>query len=226
MKITNTIIITFVLSWTMTGFSQTFYKNNLEINVDYGFSNDYSEGEFYRTRTFGELLNVESRSSARTRNYTFSFARLFNRNNGLKLSFGLSEFGLDARGRNSATLELINASYRITHLEWGATYVRRFTLSENAILLIEPGLRFHSDGSQSSPTIRISREDAFAFSFYSGVEVPMVGQNFFANLGIQFKIPLESYSYNKETQPAYYPYFIGLKLGINFQFNFIPMISK
>lgn len=218
MKITKTIIILFLSIWTTFGYGQSDYTFVLEINADYGLSNDFSDNEYYRTRTFGELLYVDQRSTMRTRNYMFSTAWFFNRKSGAKISFGLSTFGFNAIGRNDVTGALLNSSYQITLLEWGLSYTRRFTLSESATLLVEPGLRYHSDGDTNSPVIRISRNDAFAFSWYTGIEIPMQGNQFFANLGLQVKIPLERYSNDFSEQPPYHPYFIGVKFGVNFQF--------
>ena len=220
MKTMNSIIITILICVYSTTYCQTDFKNVFELSVDYGFSSDLASGETYNINTFpSQIISVENRSPVKTRNATFGYSRFLNSKNGLKASFAFANYGFDISGRTDVTNTFLKATYTITYLEWGLSYIRRLPITEDFKLLIEPGLRYHSDGSQQSGGIRITRKDAFSFSLYSGIETPMMGESLFANVGILIKLPIQRYDYTFSDSIAFYPYFIGFKLGINFQFS-------
>ena len=218
MKLASTVFLLFL---SILSNAQYDYNNIVELTYDFGISNDFADDAFYNSNTSSELILVEKRSSIRTRNIGFGYTRLLNRKNGIKASFAVAKFGFHIKGSTDQTNTNFNNSYTISFLEWGLSYVRCFPLSHSRKIIVEPGLRYHSDGSPRSNGISITRKDSYSFSLYSGYELPMAGNNYFVNVGLQIKIPLEVYNINLSlNEPKdFLPYFIGFKIGVNFQFE-------
>jgi len=218
MIIRKIIILISLFGWTITCVGQDQKRNALELNVDLGISYDFGAPEIYMTWAFFEDLVAENRSPARTRNWSVCYTRFINPKNGIKISFGQTQFGFDYGGKLQNSETPIIGFHRLTNLEFGVSYLRKISISEHALILIEPGLRYHSDGSSESNAINISTLDVFSFSGYTGIEFPMMGDHFFTNVGLQVKLPLQRYNFDFGSNPPYYPYFIGVKIGVSFQF--------
>ena len=200
--------------------SQEIENNNVvEISFDYGYSNDGHEMKRYGSGNFGENLLLDKREARFLYNYRFAYSRFFNEEHGLKLSFGQAEFGFHYEGTNEVTGSCVKGSMKIRLLEFGLAYVHRFEVLPSYFLVIEPGLRYHSDGSLSTDGLRFSRRDAFSFSGYVGLEFPLINEKLYSTLGIQLSLPIDQYSYTFSNQQPYYPYFVGLRLGFNFRFK-------
>lgn len=219
MKAMNSIVIAILMCTSTISYCQFELRNAFELSIDYGFSSDYGSGEFYTLNNFGsQVIYVENRSPVRTKNTALSYSRFLNPKNGFKISFGMANYGFNIKGKTNINNTPFKGTYKINYLEWGLSYIRRVPIAQNFKLLIEPGLRYHSDGSPDSDGITIFRDDSFSFSLYSGIETLMIGNNFFANIGLQLKLPVERYDFEFDHRPAFYPYFIGLKIGVNYQF--------
>lgn len=213
----RTIILLLILSISTISQGQPDFKNTIEASFDYGISNESGQGELYGS-LFGDFISVENKRSVHTKNFVLSYTRLINSKDGIKATLGRAQYGFDITGVTAIDKLTIRDEYRITYIELGLSYLRKITISPYAKLLIEPGIRFHADGSQTFNIIRIYRIDAFSFSGYAGLEIPMIGSQLFTTIGMQMKIPLERYNSKVDITPAIYPYFIGLKFGVNFQF--------
>jgi hypothetical protein len=212
------MLFTFISLATLC-FGQNQRLNAIELTADIGISHDLGETAKYKTFTFFEDLVVEGRTIARTRNWSLNYTRLLNPKNGVKISFGQTQFGFDYEGKLQNTGTPLRGFFQLTNLEFGLSYLRKIFQSNGVALLVEPGIRYHSDASPRSNAIIISGQDAFSLSVYTGLEFPMVGDNFFTNLGLQIKLPLQRYNIDRGTDTPYYPYFIGIKIGVNFQFS-------
>ena len=215
MKSAITIFLTIA---SMTINAQSYFRNSIELNIDYGISGNSHDASTYDYQFNADQILVNEKTTVRSRNYQVGITRFLNAKSGIKASFGYANYGFNLEGNFDLLGTRFDNSYTISYLEWGISYIRRIPFKLGHFLF-EPGLRYHSDGSPRSSGIYISRKDALSFSFYSGYELPMVGNNFFTNLGLQIKVPVESYSSELSDSPSFYPYFIGLKLGVNFQFQ-------
>ena len=218
MKFIKTIIILILINLANVSYSQNILNNVVELSIDNGFANDLGTLGTYKRFNFPEDIEIDSRRSARTKNITFSFTRYLYRRNGIKISFGHSEYGFDFDGKTETSRVSIKDFYRATYLEWGISYIHRVPISMIINLLLEPGIRYHSDADTKSSTINFLDKDSYSISSYMGLEIPMIGERFFANLGLQFKLPLHRYDYSFNSTQRLYPYFIGIKIGLNYQF--------
>ena len=218
MKITKVVLIIAFLSLTNFCFSQEYKKNVAEFNFDFGISKDFGTKSTFNAFSFPEHIQIEKSSIARAINFNLSFTRYLNNNHGIKLLFGRTKFGFDFEGAVEVTGRKVIGYQRTKYLEFGISYIRRIPLTSSTKLLLAPGIRYHSDGSPHSNAINFIRNDSFAFSSYSGIEFPMHGEDFFANIGLQVKLPLQRYNNVFDGPEGYYPYFIGVKVGVNYQF--------
>ena len=206
-----------MISSTTLSFSQDYKKNVFELYIDMGFSNDFGKQRLYQTLSFMEEVFVENKRFISARNFGISYSRYLNDQNGIKFQFGKAKYGFDFEGITGINKRPVIGFQHITHLEFGLSYIRRIPLGTSSVLLIEPGFRYHYDASPQSDNIFVRVIDSFSFSSYTGMEFPMMGDRFFANLGLQIKLPI--LRYNRDIgEPAYYPYFIGLRVGVNYQF--------
>lgn len=218
MRYTKTILIVVFSLITSGVYSQPEFKTGFEISFDIGLSNDSYDGFRYASSTLSNAILVDKRNPKVLYNYNVAYSRFFSEENAIKLSFGQTAFGFNYSGNHQPSGQATEGSMKITLLEFGLSYVNRSSLKEDLFLLIEPGLRYHSDGSISTDGVRFSRKDVFAFSGYTGLEFPIKGDKLFANAGLQVKFPLQSYSNSSGMRQPYYPYFVGIRLGMNVQF--------
>lgn len=199
-------------------FAQFDHKNAFEISRDYGLSNDLGPGETYRT-FISDYIIIDKKTSAKTKNIEASYTRYINSFNGIKFSVGLSKYGFDYEGVTMISNTQMEGSIRVRYLEFGISYLARIPIFQNTKLLIEPGLRYHLDESSTSSSIVFRRSNAFSASIFSGLEFLMIGENIFTIVGLQLKLPLQKYNDTlSPTTPPIYPFFIGLKIGIKYQF--------
>ncbi len=218
MKFVKAIIVFIFLCLGFCGYSQINLTSVIELSVDHGLSNDLADGNrFSSFNGSGDIL-VSNRRLARTRNISVGYTILLNSKNGFKISFGYATYGFDYKGIFINSQNPINDLYRKTFLEWGVSYVYKIPVFPTARLIIEPGIRYHSNGNPTSNAIVFADKDSFSISNYTGFEIPMMGNNFFVTVGLQLKIPLQRYNFGFNENEGYYPYFIGLKIGVNYQF--------
>ena len=62
---------------------------------------------------------------------------------------------------------------------------------------------------------------AYSFSGFMGIESPIYKDQLFTNFGIHIKLSLSNYSQESAFVESYYPFFIGLRLGLNFRFHWL-----
>lgn len=211
--------ITFCLLITgILGNTQSLFKNGLTINVSYGLSGNFQNVPVYNTQFGTEQIAVEQKYSIKARHYTFEYRRLFTSKHGIKASFGLANYGFGIKGELINAASQFNNTYKIRYLGWGLSYIHRVPIKDYGHILIEPGIRYHSDGSFTSNGISIPRVDAYSASIFAGYEFPMIGDHFYTNLGILIKAPLQSYSNEVLDAPNFYPYYFGLTVGFSYQF--------
>ena len=79
---------------------QASFKNAFSFNIDYGFTNDFTDGSIYHLRMFPDKVLVDRRFSERVRNFSFGYSRFFDPVNGLKVSMGVSRFGFEIKGKS------------------------------------------------------------------------------------------------------------------------------
>ncbi len=218
MRITNYLPLLFLFCTAKICSSQSYFKNVIEINSDVGLSNDSNNiGIYSGFRILSEFI-IQNRRFARSRNIAFSFKRFISPSNGFKLQFGHSKYGFNFEGRVRSTNLYIKDYYRTSFFEWGLSYIRKIKIGEITNLLLEPGILYHTNSRTKTENINFFRKDSFSASCYTGLEFPMAGNNFFANVGLQFKLPLERYNHDFDQWPGFYPYFIGIRIGANYQF--------
>ncbi|MEM9549136.1 MAG: hypothetical protein AAGA77_24325 [Bacteroidota bacterium] len=219
MKITcHLLLAIFCLSFTPCK-AQSYFKNSLELNSDFGLSTNLDSRGRFGTFTFSDLLLITEQSSVRTRNYSIGYTRLFNRFNGLKLSIGRSVFGFSYQGIFVVNEEQTFGDYRVSFLEFGLSYLRRFLITKDAVFLFEPGIRYYSDPFVRNGLLSIFFKNSLSTSLYSGIELPLNNNNIFLNAGIQVKLPLSRYNHAFGDSSPFRPIFVGIKLGINIQFG-------
>jgi len=218
MKITYSPLIYLFLLASFAANSQSLNKNIIEINSDFGLSSNLdSEGIFNRSAFPNEIF-VTRISKTRTQNYAFCYSRLFNASSGIKLSIGKSVFGFSYQGTIVQTNEITTDAFRSSYLEFGVSYIHRIFIYEGSILLLEPGLRYHSDANRTSGSINFYDKDTFSSSLYAGMEFPLSNNDFFLNAGLQIKLPFGRYNQEFDPSSSFRPYFVGIKIGVNFQF--------
>ena len=215
-------VILCLFLWSPMGKGQDHFKNILEFDLGIGTTNDMSGNKTYNLFNSMEDLVNTNRRSPWVINMALGFSHFISSNNGIKFTFGFNHYGFDYSGQLSASNTLINGSFRTRFLEIGMSFFRRTRLSKMTQLIIESGFRYHSDPSFQSDGLLFSFQESISLSNYLGVEIPMSGYNYFTNAGIQVKLPLRRYNFDSipPLSPSYYPYFIGLKIGLDFQFNF------
>lgn len=226
MKITKIFIFLIIVSWGNNIFCQVNLNNALEVSFAYGHANDLTSlGTYALSSPTGnptDAITVDKKSHIIAKNIGLSYTYYVNNKNGIKLQFGIIQTGFEYSGRFQVSRLQARGSYRLVLYEWGVSYIRRFPISNFATLMVEPGLRYYSfRDSPRSNQFRISRRDAFSGLCFVGIELPLIGNNLFLNAGIQAKLPLQKYNnkFNYNSQPDYYPYFVGAKIGISVQFN-------
>jgi len=217
MKTIKAIFVYIFLCLSQNGNSQNDLSSVLELNINFGLSNDLAEvREGYLPSDAMSIIVINKRWFARLNYFSFGYTKLINPKNGIKASFGLTKYGFDYDDIQITK----NSTYRINYMELGISYVYRTPTFSTAKLVLEPGFRYHWNAT--SPVlnaISFRHIDSFSFSSYAGFEVPMLANNFFISAGLQVKVPL--HRYNTEfsvTNDGYYPYFIGIRIGVNYQF--------
>lgn len=215
-----------MVSLSNASFCQENLNNALEVSFAYGPANDLTPmGTYPISNFFGsptDAIEIENKSHITAQNIGFSYTNYFNSKHGIKLQFGIIQTGFDFSGRFQVSGLRVIDSYRLELYEWGVSYIYKIPISKFAVLMIEPGLRYYSfSDAPRSNLFGISRKDAFSALSFIGIELPLIGNNFFLNAGIQAKLPLQKYNnkFNFNSQPDYYPYFIGAKIGVSFRFN-------
>lgn len=166
-------------------YSQFDFKNSLEFNTSYGISGDYGDIQSYMTFAPLETINLSNKSAARTRNFELSYTRFFTSKNGVKASLGLARYGFDYSGISDISSEVVNGIYRLQYLELGLSYCRRIPISKTTQVLVEPGFRYHLNGEFTASSIFVFFNESYSFSLYSGYEMPLIGDNYFVNVGLQ-----------------------------------------
>ena len=216
MRITLTILLLLQFSYAVSSWGQRDYHSSIEINLDYGLTNDSHNMFRYATRTQDDFVLVENRKPKYTFNYTVAYSLFFSEEHAVKLSFGQMTYGINYDGIFEPSGQATTGSMQIRLLEWGTSYLHRFPISNSMFFIIEPGLRYHSDGNIMTDGPFFFRRDAFSFSGYTGIELPLGGDELFGNIGIQLKLPLQDYGGNFSGQQPFYPFYLGLRLGVNF----------
>lgn len=199
--------------------AQRFYRNSFEFNVELGISNDLSSSTNYNTRSLSGTFTVDDRWPTRVRNLNFAFTRFINRKNGFHLSYGETNFGFNIKGNFDQNGVNFREKYSIKYLELGLSYVRIISNDSFGNYIFKPGILILRNSQPIASIVSIFARSAFSFSLYAGYEFPMLGDQFFTSIGLQLKIPMMAYNRQRSNlvQPDFYPYFLGLKVGFNFQ---------
>jgi len=218
MKITKTIFILTILCIAQFGSSQKVFRNVIEISTNVGFSSDLAPLHTISSFSSPEDIIMEQRSPARVRSFALSLGGYLTKRSGFKVTAGQLEFGYDYKGRLETSNTPISDSYRVTYLDFGIVLMHRIPISESLKILVNSGFHFNTDGSPRSGTINYGNRNSYSASGYVGAEIPMFGNHFFINGGLQVKYPLKQYNRDRGSGIQYLPYFIGIKIGVNYQF--------
>jgi len=223
MKITKTLILFFALSWSSLCFGQEYFNNVIELSFEAGLINDLKSDKSYLDRfDQSKVINFENRNFARASNFGFSYSTYIKPKFGIKLLYSRTTFGFDysiIEQGSTATNPESFGSVRTTHAELGIALIWKTPLTPFINLLLEPSIRLHTEHEVNSNSIIIYTTDSFSLTNFAGIEFPIFSDNFFINTGVQIKIPLKSYSFmGWDEYPGYYPYFIGIRIGVNYHF--------
>lgn len=219
MKITNLIIFCIIIFCAQNSFGQIVYRNVIEVSTNLGFSNDFGSNSVeYRSSTLGENILIEEKSSVLVRSFGISYSRFLSDSEGIRLSFGQLEYGFDFKGTAVNSNRQISDFYRVTYLDFSLEILNKLQLTKSIKLLSSAGFHYNTDESPRSGTIVLNNKNSCSGSLTAGLEYPMLGDRFFVNASIHFRFPLNNYRHTFLVANKYLPYFIGLRLGVNYQF--------
>ena len=223
MRFTKAIIISSLLFITITGFAQSEYKNVVEIGFSFGLSNTIGSFDTYSVlnSSIGPIfmpISIKEKYSSRVPNFNVSYTRYIDNKNGIKISLGRVDYGLKFRRETASTNGILIENHTVKFVEFGLSYARKIQVSSYAKIIIEPGLLFHINPEYGTRNFQVLHRNAFSFASFTGIEFPIVENNFTINSGLLLKLPIMKYDYPRDPELGYYPYFIGIKLGMNYQF--------
>lgn len=200
------------------GVSQYGFNKFIEIHTNLGYSNDNAPVGQYLAPALPENILIQEKSFVFARSAGISLGYYLTKNFGIKASIGQLQFGFDFKGETLLTQTDVASTFKVTYVDLAFGLLFRKAITENTKLISSLEYRINTDESPKSAVINLSTENATSVSFYTGLEYPMYGNRFFANLGFFGSYPLKTYNRPREFGNKYLPYFLGLRIGINFQF--------
>jgi hypothetical protein len=218
MKSIKILIYLFVFLYSTHSMAQDYFRNGLGINYSGGFSGVLTDMENMSTITSQSVLVTESMTPIQAHKVSGSVFRYLSKSIGIKLSLGISTNGFNFIGSDPATFTRIKETYKAKTIEFGFSFLGRIPAFNYGNFLIQPGFRLFTDGSGMLEVIFPRQKDAFGITGYFGYEILMFSHNFFSSIGILIDLPIEKHSWGSGENMDYYPYFIGFKVGISYQY--------
>jgi len=223
MKMTNFISFCVILFFSHFAIGQKdHYKKDkyriVEIHTYNGFSNNFAPLGNYRSIGFSGVILIEQKSFASVQGFGISLGKYGSDDFGFKFSLGVLEYGFDYEGRTAISNILTSDAYRVTYVDISAGVMHRIWKSETAELRIEGGFHRNTNSNSNSRTINLSTKNSHSISFDIGAESPMPINNLFVYISLHFRFPLQRFNYRRTPDTKFKPYFMGFKLGTNYQF--------
>ena len=223
MRIIITINLFLLFIIPNTSFSQGKINTALSVNIEFGLSSDGNNSNRYPfdVGVTSDIVLVHKREFRILHNYNFSYTRFFAKEHGISLSCGISSFGFEYEGISENSGIEVSGYFQTNRSEIGVSYIHRSALSPKAFLLFEPGIRYHNEGDFTTNRVWLIGKSAYSFSGFAGLEFPQTSTGIFTCIGIQVKAALSEYNRIFSTSEPFYPYFIGIRLGVNFRFHWL-----
>ena len=214
----KTIVVLFFIFLSTLSYSQKRLSNFVEMSVTAGLTHDFEPTGLYDSRNQTANTVVQSKSFARSKGYSFGIGGLLFKETGIKFSGGRTEYGFKFDGNLENSSTSFNDQFKVIYLEFYVGLIQKFRLNESFKLLFDGGVAFHTGADRLTDNIVLYVRNSRSILSFAGIEIPMAGNNFFINAGLQFRFPMRSYNKGTFSPTEYRPYFIGLKIGMNFQF--------
>ena len=219
--ITINLFLLFIIPYT--SFSQGKINTALSVNIEFGLSSDGNNSNRYPfdVGVTSDIVLVQKRKFRVLHNYNLSYTRFFAKEHGISLSCGISSYGFEYEGVSENSGNKVSGYYQTNRSEIGLSYVHRSALSPKVFMLFEPGIRYHTEGDFTTNRVWLIGQSAYSFSGFAGFEFLQNRCGIFTNIGVQVKVALTEYNRIFRSTEAFYPYFIGIRLGVNFRFHWL-----
>ena len=203
-------------------YAQEYHRFSTSISAGISKTGSLSYSESYREFTSSPTVVISKSSLSRNNNFNFSIGYHPSRSISLNGSIGVASYGflysgdIIASPTNMATVQLGDFSTRLMEVGFSASY--RIHHSDDLTFLAQPGLVWYTNPKERfSQVLGINQNsNNFSFTLFTGIEVPLSSNSFFANIGINTKVALDNFASNIEYK--FEPFAIGLQASIAYRF--------
>ena len=185
-------------------------------------------GTSYRAFENSSTVHLLKTNSSQNKNFNFGIGYHPSKFFSINGSIGVASFGFQYTGDVTASPSNFASLGGFTSKESYSSRVMEVGLSANYIikhnesisLFIQPGIAWYTNQARVfSPILFIPlNSNNFSATVFAGVEIPMISNILFINVGINSKIALNNFAAFYDHDNQFYPYAIGLQTTISYRF--------
>lgn len=203
-------------------------KAKISISAGQNFSGNYKFSDSYQGSIFQSRIDITRSGISRASNYNFGIGYKVDKKFWFNGSIGISNFGFHYTGpvvASEVNLSSVGGfvsseTYNVRLMEVAGIIEYKTKVKDEISLLVQTGLAWYTNDRQKFTKVLqiFQNTDNFSALLFTGIEVPVINENFSVSAGVNIKMALGNFAASYDNEEYFYPYAIGLQSTISYRF--------